>query len=348
MKTKKTGKKVVTDAQRAEWAQEREGKIEAAKMALVTGVRALKSGAEWAELLKRMAVAGKLSPARLSFQNQILVWVQAPTTRRVATYQAWIKVGRQVRKGEKSITIMAPRPFTKTDKATGDEKRGIFFRALPVFAEEQTDVVDASKLPGEGPMLPRIEDVETFEHTVTDLRTYALTLDDVTAIVIRAREAGDRPGAEGWCNTKTGEIVVIETDRTRTEQFSCLVHEIGHATMHKWGEHHARDVAEVEAESVAFVVCHALGLDTGKASFPYVATWAGKGEDPVKAVLASGKRISDAAQKILACIADACEASADASADEGGETMDPKPGAVVWLIVHEVEGLKYGGDRAAE
>ena len=60
----------------------------------------------------------------------------------------------------------------------------------------------------------------------------------------------------------------------------------------------------MEAESTAYVVCHALGLDTGCASFPYVATWAQKagtadGEDAAKMVAASGQRIHTAAGRIL-------------------------------------------------
>lgn len=295
--------------------EEREAKIAKAQEALVKGIKEIKSGDDWKETLKRMAVAGKLSPARLSFNNQILVCVQAPTATRVATYKAWQAHGRQVRKGEKSIMIMAPRPFKKTDKKTGEEKGGIFFRALPVFSEEQTDVVDASKLPAEV-VLPRIEDDATFAHTVDDLRTFALTLDDVKAISLRARAVGDSATAGGWCNVKTGEIVVITDKHTLAEQFAILVHEVAHACMHKWGEHHTRRTAEVEAESVAYVVCHALGLDTGNASFPYVATWAGTSEDPVKAVLASGKRISDAAQKILGCILDDSKAESDEMMDQ--------------------------------
>lgn len=33
------------------------------------------------------------------------------------------------------------------------------------------------------------------------------------------------------------------------------------------------DTLAFEAESVAYVVCSALGLDTGEYSFPYLASW---------------------------------------------------------------------------
>jgi hypothetical protein len=64
---------------------------------------------------------------------------------------------------------------------------------------------------------------------------------------------------------------------------------------------HGAPEREVEAESTAFVICHALGLDTSKASFPYVAVWASRerDEDPLKLIATSGQRITKAATRIL-------------------------------------------------
>lgn len=52
-----------------------------------------------------------------------------------------------------------------------------------------------------------------------------------------------------------------------------------------------REVAEVEVESVAYVVCHAVGLETGEYSFPYVTRWAEGSVDIVK----------DTAERVVAC-----------------------------------------------
>jgi hypothetical protein len=53
----------------------------------------------------------------------------------------------------------------------------------------------------------------------------------------------------------------------------------------------SREVAEVEVESVAFIVCDALGLDSGSYSFPYVTRWAGGSADAVK----------ETAERVIAC-----------------------------------------------
>ena len=78
-----------------------------------------------------------------SFNNQILIALQAPEATRVAGFQAWRKLGRQVRKGETSIRIYAPMPYRKELKP-GEEETGMRFRAVPVFDLAQTEPIPAS------------------------------------------------------------------------------------------------------------------------------------------------------------------------------------------------------------
>lgn len=78
------------------------------------------------------------------------------------------------------------------------------------------------------------------------------------------------------------------------------------------GNPHERPVQEVEAESVAFVVSHALGVDSGDYSFPYVATWA-SGEDALDLVAQSGERIARTARTLLDSLVPKVEAVAAAA-----------------------------------
>lgn len=50
----------------------------------------------------------------------------------------------------------------------------------------------------------------------------------------------------------------------------------------------SREVAEVEVELVAYIVCNVIGVDTGDYSFPYVTRWAGGSTDVVKETRAIG------------------------------------------------------------
>ena len=61
------------------------------------------------------------------------------------------------------------------------------------------------------------------------------------------------------------------------EEFSTLVHELGHELLHR-GDRRTlttKQVRETEAEAVAFIVCQAVGLQTGTTSQDYIQMWHG-------------------------------------------------------------------------
>jgi hypothetical protein len=55
----------------------------------------------------------------------------------------------------------------------------------------------------------------------------------------------------------------------------------------------------LEAESSAYVVCRALGIDSGDYSFGYVTAWAGGRDEALAGIRASGERIQRASATIL-------------------------------------------------
>jgi hypothetical protein len=56
---------------------------------------------------------------------------------------------------------------------------------------------------------------------------------------------------------------------------------------------------ELEAESTAYVICAALGMDTSDYSFGYVAGWAGGAPEAVQGIKASTGRIQRATSAVL-------------------------------------------------
>jgi DNA primase catalytic core len=85
-----------------------------------------------------------------------------------------------------------------------------------------------------------------------------------------------------------------------------LAHELGHVGLHNPGREdrttrNCRGVVEVEAESVAYLVCAHVGVETGEYTFPYVAAWAGeaKDQDPTAVVAATGRRVLSTANSII-------------------------------------------------
>ncbi len=82
---------------------------------------------------------------RYSWHNCMLIGMQRPSATQVAGYRQWQKLGRQVRKGEKSIAIIAPCTYKREverDDGETDTEAGVYFRAVSVFDIAQTDGQD--------------------------------------------------------------------------------------------------------------------------------------------------------------------------------------------------------------
>jgi N-terminal domain of anti-restriction factor ArdC len=75
-----------------------------------------------------------------SFGNVMLIAFQRPGATRVAGYRKWQELGRQVRKGERGISILAPM-VRKVDRDDGTEPDRVVsgFRTVSVFDVSQTD-----------------------------------------------------------------------------------------------------------------------------------------------------------------------------------------------------------------
>lgn len=94
--------------------------------------------------------------------------------------------------------------------------------------------------------------------------------------------------ANGFYSPAAGEIVVDST-LSEKQSLKTLIHETAHAILHNpetASSQSTRETKEVEAESVAYVVCQYFGLDTSDYSFGYIAGWSsGKGTPELKASL---------------------------------------------------------------
>lgn len=191
-----------------------------------------------------------------SINNTILIYLQKPNATFVAGYKAWeTKFNRHVKKGEKGITIFAPMKFKKEED--GDEY--VSFRTTTVFDISQTE---GDELPSFRPIAV-MKDIDGYQKLFTALAK--LTSYDIVFAAL------DNDTCKGNCNFLTHTITIKE-GMSESENLSTLIHEIAHSTLHENG-YDSRNRAEVEAESVAFVVSTYLGLDTSSYSFPYIVGW---------------------------------------------------------------------------
>lgn len=248
---------------------------------LTAGIEELTRSERWTEWL---TVQRRFH--RYSFCNTLLITMQCPDARRVAGFKTWLSLGRSVRKGERAIWILAPSMRKIQDDET-KEARSVLtgFYPVPVFDIAQTD----------GEELPEVTSLLSGDDN---------GLFDRLAVVAGQRsiriEFADLGSRNGEYDGMT-RVIQINADRTRAQQAKTLAHELAHSILHEGGYAKTpRDLAELEAESVAFVVCGTEGLDTSDYSFGYVTCWSGGGEKAITTIKEVGQRIHDAANAILA------------------------------------------------
>ena len=225
---------------------------------------------------------------RYSSNNCMLIAMQRPDATRVAGFRKWQELGRQVRKGEHAIRILAPHTFKATDPDTGDEVERIYFRAVAVFDVAQTDGEPLPEAPCEpltgdshAPMLPRLE--------------------RFAASIGWTVESGDTGNADGWAMPSEQRIRIADSLGEPNRRVRTLVHELIHALGVGYREY-GREIAEVLTETAAFVACRSLGLDTAGMSVPYVASW-GESDD-----LDAIKSYADVVDQMARQIEEACDA----------------------------------------
>lgn len=261
------------------------------------GIAALTTSDQWLRWLTAQRRFHKYS-----FNNTLLIAMQRPDATQVAGFRTWLRLRRHVRKGEKGIVIIAPvANRIRVEDENGDEHvmagtaRG--FRAAYVFDIAQTDGEELPAVPVE-----RLE-ADAPEIVYTQLR-------EVAASIGYTVEEDYLDGSRnGDCNFADHHIRV-EVRNAPAQQVKTLTHELAHAILHGEGFGGTREIAELEAESVAFLVCDGLEIDSSSYSFGYVASWAGGGKEAVEAIGASGQRIVRAFRQITEGLAEPREQAA--------------------------------------
>lgn len=251
---------------------------------LESGVEELFTSNRYQEFLKTMAKFHNYS-----FNNTMLIAMQRPDATLVTSYKNWQSMGRQVMKGEKGITIIAPAPYKKMkEKEVLDEnQRPIMgtdgkpkteqvevtvphFKAVTVFDIAQTSGEPIQTLAPEL-LTAAVQDFDSFMQTIQKISPVPIRFDEIDG------------NANGYYHNADKEIV-IKKGLSESQTLKTAIHETAHAKLHdkeimeSLGVEKDRLTKEVEAESVAYCVCSSFGLDTSDYSFPYIAGWSSSRE----------------------------------------------------------------------
>jgi hypothetical protein len=254
---------------------------------LAEGIRQLTSSEAWTAWLQMQSRF-----YRYSFGNTLLIGLQRPDATQVAGFHRWKSLGRSVRKGSRGIAILAP-----------------VVRRLQVREEDTEDVSIVAAAPSAFRIVYVFDVADTEGHELPTVPCHPLRGDAPATLFERLAAVGESrgftvgldamPDSRANGDTAFGDRRIRVRDTLAPAQrVKTLAHELGHALLHE----HANDraLAELEAESVAFVVCDAVGIASDDYSFGYVATWVGGDADSAEAALrASGGRITRAARTVL-------------------------------------------------
>ena len=221
---------------------------------------------------------------RYSFHNVCLIMAQCPTATRVAGFHTWRTLGRFVRKGEHGIAILAPLVKRRREETPEDDRHLILgFRTAYVFDVTQTD----------GDPLPTSSEPAGDPGTLTNTLTAA-----IANAGISIEYSDDLGGALG---VSCGGRIRVLNGQDAASEFMVLVHEYAHELLHRGNERPAsRNIRELEAEAVAFVVGQAVGLTVGDASRDYIQLYKGDSTGLAQSL----ERIRAAAAAVLTVVMD--------------------------------------------
>lgn len=210
-----------------------------------------------------------------SNRNLRLILAQNPEARQVASFKQWKEnFDRYVKKGEKALRIFKPMTKIKKDEnnqpildKNGKPETVTFFGLVPVFDVSQT----------EGKEMPKAAEVK---EQLTDLE-YANLYRALMAIAkendVSVRFEEMENNKHGYYSVPENQIVLRSNEMNKAQIIKTFLHEMAHAELHHADnpqkENLTRSTAELQAESVAYVVSSYYGIDTSEYSFNYLSGW---------------------------------------------------------------------------
>lgn len=245
---------------------------------LVQGIKGYLQSDKYKELLNNMNKFHKYS-----FQNCILIGLQCPDASLVTTYPKWKKLNKQVKKGEHGIKIFVPiRKVVDIETKQKDENGNILkdefgneivrteqrtylkYKIGNVFDISQTEQMKGKKELSLSPVKMLNEEIQNFDKVFNILK-------EISKVDIMIEKISG--SANGYYSNKEKKIVINE-GMSSSQTIKTTIHEIAHSILHvEENAENSRNVKELQAESVAYIVCQHYGIDTSDYSFGYVGTW---------------------------------------------------------------------------
>ena len=283
---------------------------EKALEALKDGIQSVLDSKDWTGFLSAIR-----SIHDYSFNNKLLImmaqWKRGYSVSPfVAGARKWNeKFNRQLKKGEyvNPIWILAPVMIKKTDEHGNvicrpdgtPEQVPIRFRGVKVYDHNQTEG-DPLPEPDTSGMMAQLEG--SISSAVMDGMVAVAKRRNVEVCRASKQDLGSALGRCWFANQGRASKIEIGEDLNEITAVTVMAHELGHAILHnrdEYQEHDSSSIKELEAESVAYLVCSYYGVDLGSRSFAYIVSHNTASDDVVADLLKSGDRIFRAYEEIV-------------------------------------------------
>lgn len=277
-------------AEKQSYAEQNKARLKEITDSIETGIRELFQSDKYRQYLSTMSRFH-----RYSVNNVMLIHMQKPDATHVAGFNKWRdNFGRNVRKGEKGIKIIAPTPYKKKieeAKLDPDTKLPMLDADGNAIMEEKTiqipmykvvSVFDVSQTEGK----PMPELAEKLTGNVQEYEAFMEALKRSAPVPIRIEPMG--ADMDGYFSASEQRIAIRE-GMSQVQTVSAVVHEIAHSKLHNYQKEQeqaaleneaappvarkSRETEEIEAESISYAVCAYYGVETGANSFGYLASW---------------------------------------------------------------------------
>jgi len=279
-----------------EYKKTKEHEKEELKNALNQGIKDALNSQRYKEFLNIMSRCHNYS-----YTNSLLILLQNENATFVKSFTEWKKDNVSINKNEKGIKIFCPVKQVFTEYKKDDKGR--------ILLDENGEKTEIGKIERTTFKVGRVFDIS---QTNADRDKYELkkesnkkiinkdeiisTLERVSGIKFDFKKSLGR--ANGLFNPEEQKIE-IRANMGDIKTISTCVHEVAHSLLHNKNNelNLSKEQKEFEAESVAYVVCKNLNVDSKENNFLYLANWVGK--EDISYFKDSLERIQNTSNKIL-------------------------------------------------
>lgn len=233
---------------------------------------------------------------KYSSNNLMLIKQQNPNASLIASFNKWKELGRYIKKGQKALKVLYPMEF----KVEEENKNGEIEEAKKVTFK-YGNVFDISQTSGKKLDLFKLEDLKGEVEFYDDIMNVFESMAEEIGYTLCFNKLDSN--LKGLCNYETKKIT-INSNVEELQKIKTCIHELAHAVTHDPLKDKklnpletklslSRSEKEIQAESIAYIVSHSLGLDTSDYSFKYIASWGeGKSSKQIGKTLTEIRKIS--------------------------------------------------------